>query len=186
MTERERYRWYAHEGEFEPGAEWEIKMKRRETRVCVRELLMACVRERDDLGLKFSLLSVCVCCVVSCHVGQCCGRINSCVGRANHRSFLMTLLLFLLTSLYGISLVLRNVCPRQNVLIALLYCPGVYSQYRFVFTTDAHTQLFLLPGWFDVLNAHGVVKCSYQQTHTLVLQKSTLCVISSLNKQLSQ
>ena len=61
MTERERYRWYAHEGEFEPGAEWEIKMKRRETRVCVRELLMACVRERDDLGLKFSLLSVCVC-----------------------------------------------------------------------------------------------------------------------------
>ncbi|KAG9351385.1 hypothetical protein JZ751_022634 [Albula glossodonta] len=58
-----------------------------------------------------------------------CVWINSCVGQANHRYFLLTLLLFLLTSLYGICLVLRNICPEQNVLFALLYCPGVYSQY---------------------------------------------------------
>ncbi|XP_056440740.1 palmitoyltransferase ZDHHC23-B isoform X1 [Gadus chalcogrammus] len=58
-----------------------------------------------------------------------CVWINSCVGQANHCSFLLTLLLFLLTSLYGIGLVLRSVCPGQNVLLALLYCPGVYSQY---------------------------------------------------------
>ncbi|CAL8294295.1 unnamed protein product [Lota lota] len=58
-----------------------------------------------------------------------CVWINSCVGQGNHRSFLLTLLLFLLTSLYGISLVLRSVCPRQNVLVALLYCPGIYNQY---------------------------------------------------------
>ncbi|KAM9437011.1 palmitoyltransferase ZDHHC23-A-like isoform 1-T1 [Salvelinus alpinus] len=58
-----------------------------------------------------------------------CIWINSCVGQANHRSFLLTLLLFLLTSLYGVSLVLRSVCPQQNLLTALLYCPGVYSQY---------------------------------------------------------
>ena len=53
------------------------------------------------------------------------------MGQANHRSFLLTLLLFLLTSLHGVSLVLRSVCPQQNLLTALLYCPGVYSQYRY-------------------------------------------------------
>ena len=75
---------------------------------------------------SFQLRVYCLCCV--CHCG---GRINSCVGKPNHRNFLLTLLLFLLTSLYGISLVLWSVCPRQNLLTALLYCPGVYNQYRY-------------------------------------------------------
>lgn len=67
-------------------------------------------------------------CVSSC---MCDGRINSCVGQANHRSFLLTLILFLLTSLYGIGLVLRSVCPQQHLLTAMLYCPGVYNQFRY-------------------------------------------------------
>ncbi|XP_074477331.1 palmitoyltransferase ZDHHC23-B [Sebastes fasciatus] len=58
-----------------------------------------------------------------------CVWINSCVGQANHRSFLLTLVLFLSTSLYGISLVLQSVCPNQHLFTALLYCPGVYNQY---------------------------------------------------------
>lgn len=62
---------------------------------------------------------------------NCRARINSCVGQANHRSFLLTLVLFLSTSLYGIGLVLRSVCPAQNVLTALLYCPGAYDHYRY-------------------------------------------------------
>nr|XP_040039076.1 palmitoyltransferase ZDHHC23-A-like isoform X1 [Gasterosteus aculeatus aculeatus]XP_040039077.1 palmitoyltransferase ZDHHC23-A-like isoform X1 [Gasterosteus aculeatus aculeatus]XP_040039078.1 palmitoyltransferase ZDHHC23-A-like isoform X1 [Gasterosteus aculeatus aculeatus] len=57
-----------------------------------------------------------------------CIWINSCVGQANHRSFLLTLCVFLSTSLYGISVVLRSLCPRQHLMTALLYCPGVYSQ----------------------------------------------------------
>ncbi|XP_031725101.1 palmitoyltransferase ZDHHC23-like isoform X1 [Anarrhichthys ocellatus] len=61
------------------------------------------------------------------HCIWCC-RINSCVGQANHRSFLLTLSVFLLTSLYGISVVLCSLCPRQHLMTALLYCPGVYSQ----------------------------------------------------------
>ncbi|XP_041923089.1 palmitoyltransferase ZDHHC23-B [Alosa sapidissima] len=84
-----------------------------------------------------------------------CVWINSCVGRANHRSFLMTLLLFLLTSLYGISLVLRTVCPRQNVLIALLYCPGVYSQYS--------SALCFTCAWYSSIVTGGML-------HLLVLQ----------------
>uniref|UniRef100_A0A3Q2QU47 Palmitoyltransferase n=1 Tax=Fundulus heteroclitus TaxID=8078 RepID=A0A3Q2QU47_FUNHE len=59
-----------------------------------------------------------------------CVWINNCVGQANHRSFLLTLVSFLLTSLCGIGLVLRSVCPQQSVLTALLYCPGVYDRYR--------------------------------------------------------
>uniref|UniRef100_A0A4W6CT51 Palmitoyltransferase n=1 Tax=Lates calcarifer TaxID=8187 RepID=A0A4W6CT51_LATCA len=66
-----------------------------------------------------------------------CIWINSCVGQANHRSFLLTLSVFVLTSLYGISLVLYSICPRQNVVTALLYCPGVYSQSRYSLSTTA-------------------------------------------------
>ncbi|KAG7314973.1 hypothetical protein KOW79_022276 [Hemibagrus wyckioides] len=58
-----------------------------------------------------------------------CVWINCCIGQDNHKHFLLTLLLFLMTSLYGISMVLRSVCPRQSVFIAPLYCPGVYNQY---------------------------------------------------------
>ncbi|XP_029313339.1 palmitoyltransferase ZDHHC23-B [Cottoperca gobio] len=58
-----------------------------------------------------------------------CVWINSCVGQTNHLSFLLTLVLFLLTSLYGVSLVLQSVCPNQYLVTALLYCPGVYNQY---------------------------------------------------------
>ncbi|XP_047194942.1 palmitoyltransferase ZDHHC23-A-like [Hippoglossus stenolepis] len=60
-----------------------------------------------------------------------CVWINSCVGQANHCSFLLTLLVFVLTSLYGISLVLCSICPRQYVMTAPFYCPGVYSQSRY-------------------------------------------------------
>lgn len=58
-----------------------------------------------------------------------CVWINSCVGQANHLSFLLTLIFFLLTSLYGIFLVLRSVCPEQPIYTALLYCPEGYSEH---------------------------------------------------------
>lgn len=74
-----------------------------------------------------------MCCLlfVSCMYVTFHDRINSCVGQANHRQFILTLLLFLVTSFYGISLVLRSVCPQQSLFTAMLYCPGVYNQYRY-------------------------------------------------------
>ncbi|XP_026854298.2 palmitoyltransferase ZDHHC23 isoform X2 [Electrophorus electricus] len=85
-----------------------------------------------------------------------CIWINCCVGQGNHRHFLLTLLLFLLTSLYGISMVLHSVCPRrQSVFTALLYCPGVYSQYS--------TALCFTCVWYSCIVTGGLL-------HLLILQ----------------
>uniref|UniRef100_A0A8C9Z5I3 Palmitoyltransferase n=4 Tax=Sander lucioperca TaxID=283035 RepID=A0A8C9Z5I3_SANLU len=84
-----------------------------------------------------------------------CVWLNSCVGQLNHRSFLLTLVLFLLTSLYGISLVLQSVCPNQHLLTALLYCPGVYNQYS--------SALCFTCAWYS-----GIVTCGL--LHLLVVQ----------------
>ncbi|XP_037549802.1 palmitoyltransferase ZDHHC23-B [Nematolebias whitei] len=78
-----------------------------------------------------------------------CVWINSCVGQANHRSFLLTLLFFLTTSLYGISLVLRSVCPRRNLVTALIYCPGVYNQYS--------TALCFTCAWYSSIVTGGLL-----------------------------
>ncbi|XP_039515769.1 palmitoyltransferase ZDHHC23-A isoform X1 [Pimephales promelas] len=84
-----------------------------------------------------------------------CVWINSCVGQANHRQFILTLLLFLLTSFYGISLVLRSVCPRQSLFTAMLYCPGVYNQHS--------TALCFTCVWYSVIITGGLL-------HLFILQ----------------
>ncbi|XP_055055004.2 palmitoyltransferase ZDHHC23-A isoform X1 [Misgurnus anguillicaudatus] len=84
-----------------------------------------------------------------------CVWINSCVGQANHRQFLLTLLLFLVTSFYGISLVLRSICPRQSLFTAMLYCPGVYNQYS--------TALCFTCVWYSVVITGGLL-------HLFILQ----------------
>lgn len=84
-----------------------------------------------------------------------CVWINSCVGQANHRQFILTLLLFLLTSFYGISLVLRSICPKQSLFTAMLYCPGVYNQYS--------TALCFTCVWYSVIITGGLL-------HLFILQ----------------
>ncbi|XP_048396226.1 palmitoyltransferase ZDHHC23-B isoform X1 [Stegostoma tigrinum] len=58
-----------------------------------------------------------------------CVWINSCVGESNHRAFILTLFVFLLTSIYGISLTLDTICRGRSIFTALFYCPGVYHDY---------------------------------------------------------
>ncbi|XP_028290124.1 palmitoyltransferase ZDHHC23-B [Gouania willdenowi] len=82
---------------------------------------------RLEQPLRAGHCRICSACVL--RLDHHCVWINSCVGRDNHRSFLLTLLIFVVTSLYGISLVLHSVCPQQMLLTALFYCPGVYNQY---------------------------------------------------------
>ncbi|KAK2828581.1 hypothetical protein Q5P01_019615 [Channa striata] len=78
-----------------------------------------------------------------------CIWINSCVGQANHRSFLLTLFVFVLTSLYGISLVLCSLCPQQYLMTALFYCPGVYSQ--------SSTALCFTCAWYSGIVTGGLI-----------------------------
>ncbi|XP_072548774.1 palmitoyltransferase ZDHHC23-A [Salminus brasiliensis] len=100
-----------------------------------------------------------------------CVWINCCVGQANHRDFLLTLLLFLLTSLYGISMVLRSVCPRQSVFTALLYCPGVYNQYS--------TALCFTCVWYSCIITGGLL-------HLLILQLINIsCNVTEREVQLA-
>ncbi|KAI5092088.1 palmitoyltransferase ZDHHC23, partial [Silurus meridionalis] len=96
-----------------------------------------------------------ICCACVLRLDHHCVWINSCVGQANHRSFLLTLFFFLLTSLYGISLVLRSVCPTQSLLTALLYCPDVYSQ--------SSSALCYTCAWYSSIVTGGLL-------HLLVLQ----------------
>ncbi|XP_048350460.1 palmitoyltransferase ZDHHC23 [Sphaerodactylus townsendi] len=58
-----------------------------------------------------------------------CVWINSCVGEQNHLAFILVLFLFLLTSVYGISLTLDTICRGKATIKALFYCPGVYADY---------------------------------------------------------
>uniref|UniRef100_A0A3Q3MFT2 Palmitoyltransferase n=1 Tax=Mastacembelus armatus TaxID=205130 RepID=A0A3Q3MFT2_9TELE len=78
-----------------------------------------------------------------------CIWINSCVGQANHRSFLLTLFVFVLTSLYGIRLVLCSLCPRHYLMTALFYCPGVYSQ--------SSTALCFTCAWYSSIVTAGLL-----------------------------
>ncbi|XP_053187606.1 palmitoyltransferase ZDHHC23-A-like [Scomber japonicus] len=78
-----------------------------------------------------------------------CIWINSCVGLANHRSFVLTLSVFVLTSLYGISLVLCSLCPRPYLMTALFYCPGVYSQ--------SSTALCFTCAWYSSIVTGGLL-----------------------------
>ncbi|XP_061754399.1 palmitoyltransferase ZDHHC23-A-like [Nerophis ophidion] len=78
-----------------------------------------------------------------------CVWINSCVGQANHRSFLLTVCVFLLTSLYGIGLVLHSLCPQQYLVSALFYCPGVYTQ--------SSSALCFTCAWYGVIVTGGLL-----------------------------
>ncbi|KAF4801755.1 Palmitoyltransferase ZDHHC23 [Turdus rufiventris] len=54
---------------------------------------------------------------------------DCCVGEQNHQAFILALSFFMLTSLYGITLTLHTICRGQTPFVALLYCPGAYSDY---------------------------------------------------------
>ncbi|KAK2859492.1 hypothetical protein Q5P01_004112 [Channa striata] len=121
-----------------PDAEVELKESSRKNWCSV------CRVERPPRAGHCRICGVCV-----LRLDHHCVWINSCVGQANHRSFLLTLVFFLLTSLYGIGLVLQSVCPRENLLTALLYCPGVYNQYS--------TALCFTCAWYSSIVTGGLL-----------------------------
>uniref|UniRef100_A0AAV2L3M2 VASt domain-containing protein n=1 Tax=Knipowitschia caucasica TaxID=637954 RepID=A0AAV2L3M2_KNICA len=93
-----------------------------------------------------------------------CVWINSCVGQANHLSFLLTLIFFLLTSLYGICLVLQSVCPKQHIVTALFYCPGIYSEFSSALCFTCAWYSSLVTGGLLHLLLVQVINISYNVT----------------------
>ncbi|KAM4700438.1 palmitoyltransferase ZDHHC23 [Discoglossus pictus] len=77
-----------------------------------------------------------------------CVWINNCIGAQNHKSFIMALSLFMVTSVYGITMTLGTVCRGRNVLTALLYCPGVYKDYS--------TALVFTCVWYSTIVTAGM------------------------------
>ncbi|KAG9469892.1 hypothetical protein GDO78_019427 [Eleutherodactylus coqui] len=59
-----------------------------------------------------------------------CVWINNCIGAHNHKFFILLLVIFQFTSVYGLILTLRTICRGHSVFSALFYCPGVYATYR--------------------------------------------------------
>ncbi|XP_064138202.1 palmitoyltransferase ZDHHC23 isoform X1 [Loxodonta africana] len=99
-----------------------------------------------------------------------CVWINSCVGESNHQAFILALLIFLLTSVYGITLTLDTICRGRSVFTALFYCPGVY--------TDYSSALSFTCVWYSVIITAGmayifltqVINISYNVTEREVQQ----------------
>ncbi|KAG7225021.1 hypothetical protein INR49_014476, partial [Caranx melampygus] len=89
-----------------------------------------------------------------------------CVLRLDHHCvcFLLTLIFFLLTSLYGISLVLQSVCPNQHLVTALLYCPGVYNQYSAALCFTCAWYSSIVTGGLLHLLVVQVINVSYNVT----------------------
>ncbi|XP_044140094.1 palmitoyltransferase ZDHHC23 [Bufo gargarizans] len=65
-----------------------------------------------------------------------CVWINNCIGARNHKFFILLLVIFQFTSIYGLTVTLSAVCRGRSVVSALFYCPGVYTNYStsFAFT----------------------------------------------------
>lgn len=77
-----------------------------------------------------------------------CVWINSCVGESNHQAFVLALSIFLLTSVYGITLTLDTICRDRSVFTALFYCPGVYA--------NSSSALSFTCVWYSVIVTGGM------------------------------
>uniref|UniRef100_A0A3Q3JP07 Palmitoyltransferase n=1 Tax=Monopterus albus TaxID=43700 RepID=A0A3Q3JP07_MONAL len=88
-----------------------------------------------------------------------CRTCGSCVQRLDHHCIWWVgftaldrqtiALSFVLTSLYGISLVMCSLCPQQYLMMALFYCPGVYSQ--------SSTALSFTCAWYSSIVTGGLL-----------------------------
>lgn len=84
--------------------------------------------------------------------GMCVRRMDHhcvcCVGESNHQAFVLALSVFLLTSVYGITLTLDTICRDRSVFTALFYCPGVYA--------NSSSALSFTCVWYSVIVTAGM------------------------------
>nr|XP_033798500.1 palmitoyltransferase ZDHHC23 [Geotrypetes seraphini]XP_033798501.1 palmitoyltransferase ZDHHC23 [Geotrypetes seraphini]XP_033798502.1 palmitoyltransferase ZDHHC23 [Geotrypetes seraphini]XP_033798504.1 palmitoyltransferase ZDHHC23 [Geotrypetes seraphini] len=84
-----------------------------------------------------------------------CVWIDSCIGESNHHAFILLILFFLMTSVYGITLTLGTICSDHNAFVSLFYCPGVYA--------DHSSALVFTCVWYSTIITAGM-------SHVLLIQ----------------
>ncbi|KAM9320403.1 palmitoyltransferase ZDHHC23 [Gastrophryne carolinensis] len=93
-----------------------------------------------------------------------CVWINNCIGSRNHGSFILLLVVFMFTSVYGISITLGAICQGQYVLSALFYCPGVYADYSTSFAFTCVWYCAIVTGGIAYLLLVQLLNISYNVT----------------------
>ncbi|XP_043330826.1 palmitoyltransferase ZDHHC23 isoform X1 [Cervus canadensis] len=99
-----------------------------------------------------------------------CVWINSCVGESNHQAFILALLVFLLTSVYGITLTLDTICTDRSVFTALFYCPGVYADYSSALCFTCVWYSVIITGSMAYIFLIQLINISYNVTEREVQQ----------------
>ncbi|MBV95862.1 Palmitoyltransferase ZDHHC23, partial [Eschrichtius robustus] len=99
-----------------------------------------------------------------------CVWINSCVGESNHQAFMLALLIFLLTSVYGITLTLDTICTDRSVFTALFYCPGVYANYSSALCFTCVWYSVIIVGGMAYIFLIQLINISYNVTEREVQQ----------------
>ncbi|XP_026960913.1 palmitoyltransferase ZDHHC23 isoform X2 [Sagmatias obliquidens] len=99
-----------------------------------------------------------------------CVWINSCVGESNHQAFMLALLVFLLTSVYGVTLTLDTICTDRSVFTALFYCPGVYANYSSALCFTCVWYSVIIMGGMAYIFLIQLINISYNVTEREVQQ----------------
>ncbi|XP_036301220.1 palmitoyltransferase ZDHHC23 [Pipistrellus kuhlii] len=99
-----------------------------------------------------------------------CVWINGCVGECNHQAFILALSIFLLTSVYGITLTLDTICRDRSVFTALFYCPGVYADYSSALTFTCVWYSAIITAGMGYIFLIQLINISYNVTEREVQQ----------------
>ncbi|XP_056416203.1 palmitoyltransferase ZDHHC23 [Hyla sarda] len=113
-----------------------------------------------------------------------CVWIDNCIGARNHKFFILLLVFFLFTSIYGIIMTLRAVCRGRSVFIALFYCPGVYANYSTSFTFTCVWYCAIITAGMGYVLLIQLLNISYNVTERearmALREKSGRCILGGL------
>lgn len=113
-----------------------------------------------------------------------CVWINNCIGSRNHKFFILLLLTFMFTSVYGITITLSTLCRDQYIISALFYCPGAYADYSTSFAFTCVWYCAIVTGGVAYLLLVQLLNISYNVTERearmALREKTARCYLGGL------